>query len=206
MATTFATRVNAEAPATAVVRSRIAAMRRGPGRALRAGLVAVALGLVATVPVQAYSITSRTNVPVGPTIYQVQGAHYNAGSPVTGPMYKPWVFQSGPVVNRVSISGSQTVQTVYTVERWNSSAWVVVGTVSKSVTIAATATSAKTPDLSVTPSQGSGYYRVRLAITWTSPIGAVLGSMSLSMNSSADYTCSTTRTCSVGAGWIYIGA
>ncbi|MBA2557072.1 MAG: hypothetical protein H0V12_06990 [Chloroflexi bacterium] len=179
---------------------------RGPGRRFLATLLAPALLLgAAAAPVQAYTITSRTSVPTLPTIYQVQGAHYDAGSAVTGPMWKPWLYQSGPVVKRVSGSGSQSVQVTYKFDRWNGSSWVNQGTRTGSVTIAASATSAKAPNLSVTPSAGSGYYRVRLGLTWTSQIGAVLGSMSVSMNQSGDYVCSTTRTCSTGPGWVYIG-
>jgi hypothetical protein len=67
-------------------------------------------------------------------------------------------------------------------------------------------TSAKLPSLSVLPSSGSGYYRVRVALTWTSEVGAVLGSMSVVMDQSGDYVCSTSRTCTAGAGWVYLGA
>jgi hypothetical protein len=179
---------------------------RRPGRTLRAAVAALAIGFAIVAPAQAYTITSRTGVPVTPTIYMVQGAHYNIGSAVTGPMMKQWVFQSGPVVYRVAGSGAQTVKVAYTVERWNGSAWIAVARPSGSVTIAATVTSAKAPNLSVLPTEGSGYYRVKLGLTWTSPIGAVLGSMNVSMSSSTDYQCSTTRTCTVGAGWVYLGA
>ena len=40
-------------------------------------------------------------------------------------------------------------------------------------------TSAKAPNLSLLPTDGSGYYRVRVEMTWTSAIGAYLGSTNL---------------------------
>ena len=179
---------------------------RRSGRVVRGVMAALALGLIIAVPAQAFTTTSRTNVPVAPTIYKVQGAHYDIGSAVTGPMLKPWVFQPGPVLYRVSGSGAQTVKVTYTVERWDGSVWTVVARPSGSVTIGGTVTSAKAPNLSLLPTQGSGYYRVKVAMVWTSQIGAVLGSMNVSMSASGDYTCSTTRTCSVGDGWVFIGA
>lgn len=178
---------------------------RLPGRALRSTMAALALGLAIAGTAQAYTIPQRTNVPVLPTIYKVQGAHYDIGNPVSGPMLRPWVFQSGPVVNRVAPTGAQTVQVTYTVERWNGSTWPVVATQSGAVTIAANQVSAKAPNLSILPSQGAGSYRVRLAIVWTSEIGAVLGSMKASMSSSGDYVCSTTGPCTVGAGYVTLG-
>ena len=196
----------APAIATAVTADE-SPVRRRLTRLQRLAVVALAPALLLGVATQAsaYTVTSRQNVPVAPTIYTVQGAHQNVGSAVTGPMYKPWVYQSGPVVNRVA-RGTEYVRVTYNVDRWTGSAWVLAATRSVSVTIGSTVTSAKAPALSVLPSAGAGYYRVRLAMTWTSPIGAVLGSMSVSMNQAGDYVCSTTRSCTVGSGWIYIGS
>jgi hypothetical protein len=172
---------------------------------LLVGLLAT-LGLLVAAPAGAYTTTSRTGVPVTPGIYKVQGAHRNVGSAVTGPMWKPWIYQSGPVVYRVAVSGTQSVRVTYRVDRWNGSSWVLRHTVTGTASIDSTVTSAKAPALSILPSDGSGYYRVRLAMTWTSPIGAVLGSMNVTMSTAGDYTCSTTRTCTVGAGWVHLGA
>ena len=129
-----------------------------------------------------------------------------SGSAVTGPMWRPWVYQGGPVVSRTTPSGAQSVSVTYTVQRWNGSAWAHVTNMSGSSTIAAGAVSAKLPNLSVLPNAGSGYYRVQLALTWTSPIGAVQGSMNAQMSQSGDYVCSTSRTCSAYAGQVYIGS
>ena len=167
--------------------------------------VVTALGLLVAGPASAYTTTSRSGVPVTPIIYKVQGAHYNAGSPVTGPMWKPWIYQSGPVLYRVAGSGTQSVRVTYRVDRWNGTAWVQRHSAAGSVSIGAAVTSAKGPNLSILPSDGSGHYRVRIAMTWTSPIGAVLGSMNVTMSQAGDYVCSTSRTCSVGAGWVYLG-
>lgn len=167
-------------------------------------LLTAAAALLTATPASAYTVASRSNVPVVPTVYQVQGAHKDIGSAVTGPMYQPWVYQSGPVVQRVAGTGAQTVQVRYQVLRWTGSGWVTHTTQSGSVTIAATATSAKAPALSVLPGT-SGYFSVSLSLTWTSPIGGVLGSTTVSMNESRDYICSTTRTCSVGNGFVYVG-
>ena len=167
--------------------------------------VAVVIGLLGAGPAQAYTTTSSSNVAVAPTIYQVQGAHYNVGSPVIGPMYKPWVYQSGPVVNRVAGSASQTVRVTYSVDYWRGY-WSFLASQSGSTTIASGYVSAKEPALSMLPSTGTGYYRVRVSLTWTDAIGAVIGSMKASMDNSGDYICSTSRTCTAGAGWVYLGA
>jgi hypothetical protein len=172
---------------------------------LLVGLLA-SLGLLVAAPAGAYTTTSRTGVPVTPVIYKVQGAHRNVGSAVTGPMWKPWIYQSGPVAYRAAGGGTQSVRVTYRVDRWNGSSWVLRHTVTGTASIGSTVSSVKAPSLSILPSDGSGYYRVRLAMTWTSPIGAVLGSMSVAMSAAGDYTCSTTRTCTVGAGWIHLGA
>ena len=165
------------------------------------------LGMLVAAPASAYTTTARSGVPVTPVIYQVQGAHYNAGSAVTGPMYKPWVYQSGPVVYRAGGSGAQTVRVTYRVDRWNGSSWVLRHSLSGTTSISATATSAKAPNLTVLPSDGSGYYRVRVEMTWTSAIGSYLGSMNVTMGgTSGDYVCSTTRTCAATANYVYIGA
>ena len=170
------------------------------------GAVAGLLSLAVAAPASAYSITSRANVPVAPTIYQVQGRHYDAGQAVTGPMYKPWIYQPGPLVSRTAPSGTEYVQVTYTVQKWNGSSWVTVGTQTKSGSIASSVTSTQLPALSMLPSGYSGgYFRVSESITWTNPIGAVIGSMKISMNQSGDYRCQTTRTCSIGAGWVYLG-
>lgn len=182
---------------------------RNHHRAVMAILTAVAslvAALFAASPASAYTTTSRSNVPVAPVVYQVQGSHYNVGSAVTGPMWKPWVYQSGPTVYRVSGSGEQSVRVQYSVDRWTGSAWALHTSQAQGVRIASTATSAKAPALSVLPSGGSGYYRVRLSITWTSPIGAVLASTSISMNATGDYVCSTSRTCTAGPGYVHLGA
>jgi hypothetical protein len=167
--------------------------------------VAAVIGLLGAVPAHAYTTTSSSNVAVAPTIFQVQGAHYNVGSAVTGPMYKPWVYQSGPVVNRVAGSASQTVRVTYSVDYWRGY-WSFLASQSGSATIASGYVSAKEPALSMLPSTGTGYYRVRVSLTWTDAIGAVIGSMNVTMNNSGDYICSTTRTCTAGAGWVYLGA
>ena len=168
--------------------------------------VLTSLALLVAGPAGAWTTTSSQGVPVQPTVYAVQGSHYNSGSSITGPMYKPWLYQSGPVVYRVSGSDAQTVRVVYRVDRWNGSSWAERNTAQGSTTIASGVTSAKAPNLSILPSDGSGYYRVRMDLTWTNQIGAYLGSTSLVMSSSRDYVCSTTRTCSIGAGYVYLGA
>lgn len=166
----------------------------------------VALGLLVAAPANAYTTTTRSGVPVNPVIYQVQGSHYDAGSAVTGPMYKPWVFQGGPVVYRAAGSGAQTVKVTYRVDRWNGSSWVLRHSLTGTASISSSLTSVKAPNLSVLPSDGSGYYRVRIEMTWTSQIGAYLGSMNVTMNGSGDYVCSTARTCTAAAGYVYLGA
>lgn len=174
--------------------------------ALVALLVAVLIALTGVAPANAYTVTSRSNVPVSPTVYKVQGAHYDVGTPVTGPMWKPWIYQAGPVVYRTAVSGDQYVQVTYSVDRWNGSTWVSQGTQAKGLKITAALTSAQAPALSMLPSAGSGYYRVRLSIVYTTLIGAVSGSMDVAMNTSGDYTCSTSRTCSVASNSVYLGA
>jgi hypothetical protein len=165
-----------------------------------------ALGLLVAAPANAYTTNTRSGVPVTPVIYQVQGAHSNVGSAVTGPMYKPWIYQSGPVVYRAAGSGAQTVRVVYRVDRWNGTSWVLRHTLTGNASIGASATSAKAPNLSVLPSDGSGYYRTRVEMTWTSPLGAVIGSMNVTMGTAGDFVCSTTRTCTATAGYVYLGA
>ncbi len=180
-----------------------------PRRALLTAFTAVLLvliGVASAGSASAWTYSNRSSVPVLPTIYQVQGAHYNSGSAVTGPMWRPWVYQSGPIASRTTPTGAQSVSVTYTVQRWNGSAWAHVTNVSGSATIAAGSVSAKLPNLSVLPNAGSGYYRVQLALTWTSPIGAVQGSMNAQMSRSGDYVCSTSRTCTAYAGQVYIGS
>ncbi len=182
---------------------------RQPGRSKRARLltlVAPLLLLAAASPVDAYTITSRQSVPTAPTVFKVQGRHYDIGSQVTGPMLKPWLYQRGPTVSRVNGSGSQTVSIRYDVYRWNGSSWASYTSASGSVTIAANASSASAPALSLLPNAGAGYYHVQFSLTWTSQIGGVLGSFAGSMNQTGDYSCNTTRTCSTGQGWVYIGS
>lgn len=182
-----------------------------PSRTRRV-LMAMALTLVSLIatmamatPADAYTITSRNSVPVAPTIYRVQGAHYNAGSALTGPMYKPWVYQPGPTVFRTT-SGTQYVQVRYLVDRWNGSSWSLDSSQTRSTRIDPGYTSARAPALSVLPAGGRGYYRVRMAITYTSAIGGVQGWFNTVMNHSGDYTCNTTRTCQVGPGYVFIGS
>lgn len=175
-------------------------------RALLVGAIAGLLSMAVAAPAGAYTVTSRSNVPVSPTIYQVQGRHYDAGQAVTGPMYQPWVYQPGPVVYRTTSSGTEYVRVTYTVQKWNGSSWANVGTQNRSGQIGSSVTSTQLPALSMTPSgYNGGYFRVLESITWTNAIGAVTGSMNVSMNSSGDYTCRTTRTCTAGAGWVYLG-
>lgn len=154
---------------------------------------------------EAYTITTRSNVPVFPTIYQVQGAHYNIGTPASA-QYVPWIYQSGPVASRVG-AGAQTVRVTYTVDRWTGSAWALHATRSGSASIPSTLTSVKLPNLSLTGiDTTAGYYRVRtVALTWTSPIGAVIGSTTVAMNASGDYTCSVPGPCTAYAGYVWVG-
>jgi hypothetical protein len=188
-----------------LVLDRSSTRRRSFLRLLVVGLFGLFASLLIVGPAQAYTVTSASNVPVRPTFYKVQGLHYNAGQAVTGPMYKPWIYQKGPVVYRNG-SGTQYVKAVYTVQKWNGAAWVTVATQTKSTVIGSGYTSAQMPALSVLPSGYSGgYFHVKLSLTWTNQIGAVTGSMQVSMNAASDYTCNTNRTCSVGGGWVYLG-
>jgi hypothetical protein len=189
-------------PTETTDQTRPAGRRRSIIASLIAGLLATVALLVAA-PAGAYTVTSG-GVPVAPVIYQVQGAHWDAGSAVTGPMWKQWIYQSGPVVNRVTGSGAQYVRVVYSVDRWYGS-WVQRAQTTVNVTIGAAQVSAKAAALSILPSDGTGYYRVRLAMTWTSPIGAVIGSLNVTMDGASDYICSTTRPCTAGGGWVYLG-
>lgn len=173
-------------------------------RLVAALAAAVAVTLAVGAPSQAYQIASRSNVPVMPTIYQVQGAHYDSGSAVTGPMWRQWVYQPGASVQRTA-SGSQSVQVTYTTQRYSSTGWSTISTNRGSVTIPSTQVSASLPALSILPTQGSGYYRVLSSIVWTSAIGAVQSSLSVNMTDSGDYRCVTSRPCTAGAGWVYLG-
>ncbi len=161
--------------------------------------------LMALVPgsAQAYTITDNRSGAVRPTVYKVQSLVENLSqSPVARPPYKG-VFQSGPVVSRIRPSGQESVRVNYTVYKWNGSSWVVDGTYAGSATIASTATSVKLPNLRHLKSASAAYYSVQLKVTWTSPIGAVLGSFGAAMNEARDYTC-TYSACTVGAGWIQV--
>jgi hypothetical protein len=189
------------APATGTGSGRPAGRRH----LLLALLTALGL-LVAASPAHAYTTSSRSGVPVAPVVYAVQGSHYSTGSAVTGPMYRPWIYQAGPVVYRAAGTGQQSVRVVYRVDRWNGSSWVLRHSASGAATIASGVPSAKAPNLSLLPTDGSGYYRVRVEMTWTNGIGAYLGHMNVTMNGTGDYRCSTTRTCSTSASWVYLGA
>lgn len=198
-------------PATTALPTALPAAVTGPraGTVVRRILLALAplLAVVlAAAPAEAYTTTARSGVPVTPVVYAVQGSHYATGSAVTGPMYKPWLYQSGPVVYRTGGTAQQQVRVVYRVDRWNGSSWVLRHTATGSTSIAAGTTSATAPNLSLLPADGSGYYRVRVELTWTSAVGAHLGQMHLTMNGSADYRCSTTRTCTSSPSWVYLGA
>lgn len=187
------------------VRREPAPHRRAGGAvgALLAALVTALLGMTAlAAPASAYQVTSGS-APVLPTIYAVQGAHQNVGSAVTGPMWKPYVYQSGPVVSRTSPGGAQYVSVRYGVDRWTGSAWTSETSQTVSGTIASTATSVQVPALSRYVG-GAAWYRVRLSVTWTSPIGAVIGSLGVTMNGTGDYRCSTTQTCSVATNAVYL--
>lgn len=173
-------------------------------RAAAVVLAAAGLGVSGTASSQAYTWSGRSNVPVMPTVYGVQGAHYDTGSAVTGPMWRPWLFQSGPVAQRTA-SGTQTVKVTYHVYRWNGSAWAAYANASGSATIGSSVVSAKLPNLSYLPPAGSGYYSVGLSMVWTSAIGGVQGSVEVGMTQSGDYSCATTRPCTAGAGWVYLG-
>lgn len=181
-----------------------AASPRVIARLVAAFAAAVAVTFAVGAPSQAYTIASRSNVPVMPTIYQVQGAHYNTGSAVTGPMWHQWVYQPGATVQRTA-SGNQTVQVTYTTQRYYSTGWSTISTNRGSVTIPSAQVSATLPALSILPSQGSGYYRVLTSYVWTSAIGAVQSSLTANMTDSGDYRCVTSRPCTAGAGWVYLG-
>lgn len=210
--------MNSQITATQITASQIAASQTPPSRtparplpsrsrrllsALLATLAALVTAVAMSSPAGAYTISTRSNVPVLPTVYVVQGAHNNIGSAVTGPMWKPYVFQSGPVAYRASTSGAQTVRVTYTVERWNGSAWVYETGQTSSGTISSSLTSVKLPSLSQYVG-GGYYYRVRFSLTWTSAIGAVLASMSGTMNASGEYVCSTAQTCTTASNSIYL--
>ncbi len=172
---------------------------------LAASFTAVCLPVLAQ-PAHAYTITQST-MAVRPTVYQVEGRHYDSGSAVTGPMLRPWIFQTGPVVYRTSpSSGTEYIKVTYTVQRWNGSAWANYYTASSNVTIPSSLTSAQAGALSFLPNAGAGYYYVKVQITSTDSIGAVRGSFSAAMNQSGDYRCNTTRPCSVGNGYVYVGS
>lgn len=170
-----------------------------------AGSIAALVGTLATADsAGAYTIAS-SSLPVKPTVYQVQGLTYAESSAVTQTMYKPWLYQAGPVAYRLAPSdGTEYVQVNYRVDKWNGTSWVSWYSTSKSAQIASTATSVQLPALSVLP--GAGYFKVSESLAYTNAIGAVTGSQSWSMNQSGDYTCRATLPCSVGGYFIHLAS
>jgi hypothetical protein len=170
-----------------------------------AALLAVVLLPALSAPASAYTVT-QSSVPVAPVVYKVEGRHYNSGSAVQGPMWRPWIYQAGPVVYRTTPSGPEYVAVRYTVLRWNGSSWASYYTATSNVTIQSGFTSTRAGALSFLPNAGSGSYSVRIQTTHTDSIGAVRGSFAASMNQSSDNQCNTTRSCAVGNGFVTLGS
>ncbi|MEO6713883.1 MAG: hypothetical protein ABIM89_10690 [Mycobacteriales bacterium] len=179
--------------------------RRRFAAAATTTVTAALLALGASSGASAYTITASSQVAVQPSISKVQGAHYNIGSAVTGPMWKQQIYQPGPIVSRQTQSGQQVVKVTYRLYRWSGTAWVLQERRAGSATILAGQGTVRLPALNTAPAAGRGYYSVGLDLVWTSQIGSVIASQSIAMNQAADYVCNTTLTCSTGVGWVYLG-
>lgn len=170
-------------------------------RVAAATVAAATLAAAGASSASAYTII-QNRVPVAPTIYQSVGTHLNIGTP-HAPQWVRRVTQSGPVVQRTAPGGTEHISVTYSVYRWDGSSWAWQKNYTGSALIPATQVSAKLPPLRH-DSFSAGYYRVTESITYTSPIGAVIGSYSLDMSEARDYKCNTSYSCSVGAGYIYL--
>jgi hypothetical protein len=179
--------------------------RRAAAVALATASLAAPLALTAP-SASAYTIESISAMPTRPTVYQVSPYKTDIGTAVTGPMLQQRIFQSGPIVYRTIPLGAgiQTVYATYTVEKY-SGGWTTYVKQNRSVTIPSTVNSVRMPSLDVAATTGS--FRVRLALTWTNPVGTVVSRASFLMNQTGDYTCASQgSTCSVGYNSTYGGA
>lgn len=168
-------------------------------------VTAALLAASASSGASAYTITAKSRVAVQPSISAVQGGHYNIGSAVTGPMWKQQIYQPGPIVARQTMTGAQVVKVTYRLYRWSGAAWELVERRAGAATIQDGQNVLRLPALNTAPVGGRGYYSVGIDLVWTSPIGGVIASESIAMNQASDYACNTTRTCTTGVGWVYVG-
>ena len=114
----------------------------------------------------------------------------------------------GPLVYRSpATTGAQDVYAVYSLQRWNGSAWATQAQGTASARIGAGYGSVRMPRASFMPTSGKGYYRVAWAFAWKVPgASANLGSGVLNANSTSDFACITPlRPCQVSAGYVRAG-
>lgn len=116
---------------------------------------------------------------------------------------------TGPLVYRSpATTGAQDVAAVYSLERWNGSAWTIQANIQATGRIAAGVSALRLPRASFTLTSGKGYYRVLWAFVWKVPgASSNLGVGALTANSTSDFACITPlRPCQVSAGYVRAGA
>jgi len=114
----------------------------------------------------------------------------------------------GPLVYRSpATTGAQDVVAIYSLERWNGSAWTTQAQGQASGRITAGYTSVRLPRASFMPTSGKGIYRVAWAFAWKVPgASSTLGTGILNANSTSDFACITNlRPCQVSPGYVQAG-
>ena len=164
-----------------------------------ASALAVILGSAAAS--EAYTVDSRSSVPTAPVIYRVAGQHLNIGTPHAAQWVRR-VSQSGPTAYRTA-SGQQHVKVIYTVYKVVGGAWRAQRTYSGTSILTAGASAVKLPNL-VHDDFYAGRFYVRTTVQWTSAIGALQSSYSVTMNAAGDYVCSTSYSCTTSGGSLYL--
>jgi hypothetical protein len=116
--------------------------------------------------------------------------------------------ETGPIAYRSpAFAGSQIVQAIYVVERWDGSNWVATAksdVLQGQIGLGQTSVQFVKPHMQVQVAQG--YFRFSWLFSWLSSTGAVYGSTIVVSNLTTDHVCVTpARLCQVYPGFVRTG-
>ena len=168
--------------------------------------VCSAVALAALAPAAGAYTGNASGRPGGVTFERIQGTHFNTCTHTTAyTCFTPWIVGSGPIVSRSpAFGGTQSVGALYVLQVWNGAAWVTFGTLRRhTVYVSAAQPTARFPRVDFLPKRG-GYFRVVIAVAWSTLGDVSLGSRGARYDHNADYFCNTRFPCSVGSGSVYL--
>jgi hypothetical protein len=114
---------------------------------------------------------------------------------------------TGPTVSRsAATTGAQDVNIMYSVQRWNGSAWAQIAAQHGNVRIPAGVASGREPALYVVPTAGArSYYRVVMHFSWfVAGTNTLLGSTFVAPDRTSDFVCQYLP-CAATAGYVWAG-